>query len=108
MAQWLGQFTGLTHKTKAKDCEKLLRAAILAAAGAEKEQANGNKIRSIAKRLVSARRHLLKSQLMELEGCSADKTATNSVKISSLQARLEDLDEKGVSGILGEFGFTQA
>jgi hypothetical protein len=99
MAQWLGQYTGLTHATRVADAEQGLRHAIevLRVKGTIEERSVQTKIVcKLAKRVLSARTRLIKANLaaMGRHAEGADK----------MRRRVSELAELGVAGILAEFG----
>ena len=109
MAQWSKQFSGHTHRTRVEDCENALRAAGAAfrAAEAVTKMKKAKSVRVLAGRLVSARRHQLKTQLLKAQGASADRAQAHEAEISSLLARLEALDRNGLDMVLAEFGLEE-
>lgn len=104
MAQWTGQFTGVTHDTKVRDIEISLRKAVEALSGipedrrAEKLKA----IRSLAERLRAARLKALRARISALTepGCKS----LGEVELSHLREREQDLEVGGIEGVLKEFG----
>ncbi len=104
MAQWLGQYTGNTHKTKVQDIEKSLRKAVDAfkvAAVYDKERKT-KALLHLAKRLLRARHKMMRARIALLtEGRPPSET---SQKVAHLIAQEQELIKFGVSGILKEFG----
>ena len=105
MAQWVGQFTGLSHTSKVADAEETLRtavAAFLAAAPAE-APAKAKAVRRLAARVLDLRAKLLKAR----------RNAYGPVdNASDLAERLREPERAvlaaGVGGILAEFGASGA
>jgi hypothetical protein len=110
VAQWARQFSGQTHETRVADCEEALRTAAAALHGADPadQKRKAKNVRAGAKRLVSARRHLMKARLLGLEAGAADEAAAHQQEISSLRERLEALDAHGLEDVLVEFGVAVA
>ncbi len=108
MAQWLGQYTGLTHATRVADSEAALRHAVgvLRACTTTEDRAKQAKIvHQLAKRLLSARTRHLKARLVATQrGATADATAKYADEINNILRRKAELVEQGLSGILAEFG----
>jgi hypothetical protein len=107
MAQWNGQYSGLTHETKVKDIETSLRAAIAAFdAAAETERATKAKaVRHLAERLFSARAKALSARLSALRRPAAEGVVPSG--LARLQTREKEVNEHGVVGILHEFRFNE-
>jgi hypothetical protein len=110
MAQWSRQFSGHTHQTRVEDCEEALRGAgnSFREASAATSLEKARNVRDLAQRLLSARRHLLKSRLLDADGASADRADRRAAEIASLRTRLETLDRGGIDGILEEFSLEDA
>lgn len=102
MAQWLGQFTGLTHEGKVKDLETSLRRAVEAfrAAPAEDRPKKAKAVRKLAERLLSARLRVLRARMAVAPPPEHDERS------AKLRAREAKLGEDGVTGILAELGAT--
>lgn len=100
MAQWAGQFTGLTHATKLDDAEATLRSAVgLFAWCPQGERPRREKaIRKMAARVLRARLHFLKVQLRTLP------MGTCEVRMDRLRAARAAAEAGGVAAILTEFG----
>ncbi len=99
MAQWLGQYTGLTHATRVLDAEQALRHAIevLRVKSAIDERTRQKKIvRKLAKRVLSARTRLVRANLAAM-----GKHAEGADKLRRKESELAQLGE---AGILAEFG----
>jgi len=105
MAQWRNQFTGNTHTTKVRDAESALRNAVMAfhaASSSDRREQKAKTVRNLAKRLLSARLRLLKSRLV------AAKPVQTESNLESLRRREARTSEKGLDGILVEFGAPDA
>ncbi len=105
MAQWVGQFTGLSHASKVADAEATLRAAVAAFRAAEPGAAasKSKAVRRLAARVLTLRLKLLKAR----------RNAYGPVDSSSAwAARLEEPERAasaaGLGGILAEFGAADA
>jgi hypothetical protein len=110
VAQWLGQFSGHTHATRAEDAETTLRHAVAvfrAASSADDRNRKARSVRSLAERLLSARLKLLKARLAALQPVAegADKQSGN---LKSLREREAQTRTDGIRGILVEFGALDA
>jgi hypothetical protein len=91
MAQWKGLGSARNHATKVADVDASLRVAV------SKRKAKA--VRNLARRLLSARLHLIGSQLVKAKEKQADSEA------ASLQARYTACEAGGIESILEEFGF---
>lgn len=109
VAQWRGFFSGHTHATKVEDAEDALRHAvtIFRAAELENRERKAKSVRNLAERLLAARLKLLKARLAALEPV-AEGRDVNADGIESLRDREARTKAEGVSGILAEFGATDA
>lgn len=102
MAQWTGQYSGLTHETKVQDIEALLRQAV-AAFDATPEPARESKAKAVhhlSDRLLAARLKALRARLSALHEPGPKQAAA-----SQLQTREQELRAQGVTGIFKEFHF---
>ncbi len=65
MAQWLGQFSGLTHESKLEDAEATLRTAVAAFRAASQPDVakKAKAVQRLAARVLSLRVKLLKARL---------------------------------------------
>ena len=108
MAQWNGQFSGLTHETKVQDIEASLRQAVAAFNSAtEGERDSKSKaVRHLAERLLAARLKALRSRLCVLR--EPGKKRASDSRVKQLQAREQETEAQGVTGILNEFHFGEA
>ena len=98
MAQWRGQFTGLTHMTKLADAEGTLRTAIAAfhIAPSAKSKAKAKAIRQLAERVLRLRLKLLRAlrnRLGPMDSASTERS----------KAPERALMEAGITAILREF-----
>ena len=93
MAQWHGQFSGLTHGTKLADAEATFRTALASFRAATSAESNkkAEAVRRLAARVLRLRVKLLKA--WRNEGGPSDCVA-----------RAEQLQTAGVDGILAELG----
>jgi hypothetical protein len=101
MAQWIGQFSGNTHATKVAELEASMRAAVSSlnrSGPADDRPRKAKAVRNLAKRLLSARLHLIKSRVV----AASEKQIGTSVE--ALVAREISTRVAGVHGILAEFG----
>jgi hypothetical protein len=98
MAQWRGQFTGLTHETKLADAEATLRTAVAAfrAAAPAKSKAKAKAVRQLAERVLRLRLKLLKASRNRRQPMNS-----NSAEQSKGPERA--VLEAGVAAILTEF-----
>jgi hypothetical protein len=105
MAQWSGQFSGLTHETKVQDIEASLRKAISAfdAAPVAERETKSNVVHELSNRLFAARLKALRARLSALREPGLKHASDSQVR--QLQSRELELQAQGVAGILGEFGF---
>lgn len=105
MAQWNGQYSGLTHETKVQDIEESLRLAVAAfdVASDSQRPAKAKAIHHLAERLLAARSKALRARLPALREPGAKRTTSD--QAAQLQARDHELHAQGVAGILREFHF---
>jgi hypothetical protein len=98
MAQWRGQFTGLTHETKLADAEATLRTAVAAfrAAAPAKSKAKAKAVRQLAEQVLRLRLKLLKAR-RDARGPRGRASAEWS------KAPEREVIEAGVAAILTEF-----
>ena len=106
MAQWSGQYSGLTHDTKVKDAEVSLRKAVESLSRLSTTDRSGKMkhIRSLAERLLAARLKAMRARLSSLT--EPGSTNLDAEQTSSLRARKEGVEAHGVEAILKEFGAT--
>jgi hypothetical protein len=104
MAQWIGQFTGLTHDSKVADIEASLHVAVASFVKAEPSDKNrkAGAVRNLAKRLLTARLKQLRARISKL---SEPGHRNSPEAVSELRLRLQQLEEQGPNGILKEFHF---
>lgn len=112
MAQWNGMYSGHTHETLVQDVEQALRHAIDAFRLATSEQERHGKaksVRNLAKRLLSARRRLLKAKIVAAQRVrSAEAMEARAREIASLQDHHAESLQQGIADILSEFGAPDA
>ena len=103
MAQWLGQFTGLTHQTKLKGAEASLRAAVKSfrAANPKELRAMAKAVRRLAARVLNLRLKVLKDRRNAYGPVPRDYA-------EKLQQPERAALAAGVNGILAEFAATDA
>lgn len=108
MAQWLGQFSGLTHESKVKDAEDSLRVAVAALRSAATDRDVRKKrgaVDRLAMRLLRARLKLAGALLSAAKeprsGASPDARAE---EIASLERKGAEVRAGGLDAILREFG----
>ena len=107
MAQWLGQFSGLSHATRVEDAERALRAAVSAhhTALAYERPHHLNALRKLATRLLRARLKALKASLaLANRIATAEALARRARHIAHLHAAQAVAVAGGVDAILLEFG----
>jgi hypothetical protein len=112
VAQWLGQFSGMTHETRVQDLEAALRHAVAAfrtTTPLSEREKKAKDVRNLARRVLSARLRLLKSRIARgQEPRTTGKPSGWSDGIDALRARETKVRDEGVSGILAEFGAQDA
>lgn len=104
MAQWVGQYTGNTHTTKVRDIEETLEHSIARFRELntdEEKLAKQKAITKIAEKLLNARLKFLKAKIYDTEPVVGK---SQSKLIAKLKEQETNLLEKGVNGILIEFG----
>lgn len=107
MAQWLGQYTGRTHESKAREIETSLCKAVDALRKAtEQEKTRKVKaVRRLSERLLRARHKMLHARISNLTEARAPGEVSQ--KIAHLKAQEQEMSEQGIAGILKEFGVTE-
>ena len=108
MAQWIGQYSGLTHAAKVKDIEASLRQAVVSfdAAAEPDRKSKASAVHHLAERLLAARLKALRARLDALEVPIESRASGN--QLAGLKAREHELQAHGVDGILREFHFRTA
>lgn len=108
MAQWKGQFTGLTHETRVQETERSLRKAVSAfsAATGPDRDLKAKAVRRLADRLLGIRLKAVRARLAALSE-SGTKTP-HSGDYAHLRLIEAKLDSEGSSAILREFKFDEA
>lgn len=104
MAQWLGQFSGNTHRTAVVDAQELMPHAVAAfvnASSAERPR-KAKAVRPLAKRLLVVRTRFLEAQLSAASDPPFDDALS---QVAKLEEALSALIAGGVTEILKEFGF---
>jgi hypothetical protein len=91
---------------RVEDLEEALRAAAstFRAATSDERSRMAKSVRALARRLVAARRHLLKSELLHTETASAERASPREPQVSALRKRLEALEASGIETVFLEFG----
>ena len=105
MAQWGGEFLGLSHASKLADAETTLRAAVAAFRAAELGMSvvKAKAVRRLAARVLTLRLKLLKAQR------NAFGPVNNSgYWATKLEGPERATSDAGVGGILAEFDATDA
>jgi hypothetical protein len=104
MAQWMRQFSGLTHGTKVQDVEASLRQALAALSGAAySDRARKAKaVRRLCERLLASRLKELRARYSALT--EPGKKSEAGKRVVRLLARQNELNSQGIDGILKEFG----
>ncbi|NBV24904.1 MAG: hypothetical protein EBS05_23665 [Proteobacteria bacterium] len=107
MAQWMGQYSGLTHETKVQDLELSLRQAIktIGALPAPARPEKLKALRHLAGRLLAARLKAVRARVAALT--EPGRLDPNGRKASQLQARAAELQAMGPEDVLKEFGFDE-
>jgi hypothetical protein len=107
MAQWNGQFSGLTHETKVQDLEGSLHLAVQALMAAQ-EAERGRKAKAVLKlanRLLWARHRLLRARISSRMPTAADRPSGGTAR---LELREQELQARGVDHVLREFGVPES
>jgi hypothetical protein len=102
MAQWIGQFSGNTHRSKVLDREGQLRHAIEVYRRMQPHDdrtAQGQTVKRLADQLLAARIRAMKATLNAMGPMSPDSPITNSMK-----TKIQNVTIAGVHAILEEFG----
>ncbi|MBN9693945.1 MAG: hypothetical protein J0M24_27190 [Verrucomicrobia bacterium] len=102
MAQWTGQFSGLTHNTKVRDTEASLRRAVAAAAQASPE-VRYRKVRpmhALAERLLAVRLKAVRARIAAL----TEPGKRRSDEVGGLEEKERQILAGGIEAILREFG----
>jgi hypothetical protein len=106
VAQWLGQFTGRTHRTAVSDAEQLLEHAVTVfseASSADRAQ-KAKTIRALAKRVLSARTRFLKASIAAAtDPATANVLKEHALHIAKLGDTLTVVTHGGVEAIVREF-----
>ena len=99
MAQWAGYGSGRSHATKVKSLEEALAVAVAALnSSIEVEASSKSKaVHSIAKRLLSARLHLVRSQI------SKARETQNSADLETLLKQEEKIRMGGIEAIISTY-----
>lgn len=108
MAQWIGQYSGLTHETKVQDLETSLRKTVAACATAPEaeRESRGKAVEHLAGRLLAARLKAIRARLSALREPGQKRASEDQLK--QLQTCEQELLAQGVAGILKEFHFHEA
>ena len=103
MAQWTGQFSGMTHETKVRDIEESLRQAIdaLTKASEADRDKKAKAVRHLSERLLAARLKALRARISVLT--EAKNKRASGTQVMRLRMREQELDAQGISGIFREF-----
>ena len=111
MAQWLGQFSGKTHRTAVSDAHDLMQHAVAAfiSASPEDKPKKAKAVRTLAKRLLAARVRFLKARLSSATDPALDEVLSERAhEIAKLEQALSTLISGGVPDILSEFSAQEA
>ncbi|MGI8603669.1 MAG: hypothetical protein ACR2OZ_11815 [Verrucomicrobiales bacterium] len=100
MAQWSGQFSGLTHESKVQDIEASLRQAVAAFDAAPEAERDS---KSKAVHHLAARSKAMHARLSALR--EPGRKSASSSHLTQLLTRERELQAQGVTGILREFNF---
>lgn len=103
MAQWLGQFSGLTHGTKLADAEATLRGAVSAFHREEPadREAKAEAVRHLGRRVLNLRLKLLKA----IRNYGRPVANPREEKLLEPERAVQ---AAGLMGILSEFGAADA
>jgi hypothetical protein len=104
MAQWTGQFGGLTHETKVQDVENSLRLAIKKfETASEMERPEKLKtMRHLSERLLAVRLKALRARISALT--EPGNNRLDDKQAAHLRTREQELQTRGADEILREFG----
>jgi hypothetical protein len=106
MAQWLGQFTGKTHRTAVEDAEALVRhaASVFRKAVEAERPKKAKAVRALAKRLHAARLRFLRAQIRGASDHAITNVLTGHAQdLRKLEQAITVAEAEGVDGILREF-----
>ena len=111
MAQWIGQFTSNTHKTKVEDCEESLRHAVAVFTECTDNDKRPEKLKSVqklAEKLFVARTKLLRARIYDAEPVLDGEKRETKKLLNRLHEQLDSTEMAGTEGILKEFGINNA
>ena len=105
MAQWNGQFSGNTHKTKVLDLERMLRHSVevFRTCSEETKPSKGKAVKQLAAKLLNARLKMIKAALSETIPVEEENLQKRRSQLDHLLAEEKKLGMEGVNGILIEF-----
>ena len=106
MAQWAGQFTGLTHETKVQDAEESLRKAVQTHAQSPTPDKATQAIQQLAERVLKTRLKALHARIAALS--EPGKHRASPETLEHLRQQETQLLDGGVAPILKEFGIPSA
>jgi len=106
VAQWLGQFTGRTHRTAVSDAERLLEHAVTAfnnASPADRAK-KAKAVRALAKRLLAARTRFLRAGIAaSTDPATAEVVEEHALQLAKLEDMLAAVTRGGVEAVIREF-----
>lgn len=104
MAQWRGQFSGLTHRTKLEDAEATLRVAVeaLRRAPLTHREKKAKAVRHLVGRVLDLRLKRLRAMRNRFPVAGGD------LEMSRLLESERLVEAAGLCGILSEFGASDA
>lgn len=105
MAQWNGQFSGNSHKTKVLDLEHMLTHSVdvFKSCSEETKSAKGKAVRKLAAKLLNGRLKMVKANLSETIPVEAKNWEKRRIQFDHLIAQEQKLESEGIAGILIEF-----
>ena len=106
MAQWAGQFSGLTHETKVQDAEESLRRAVQAHVQSPESDKTVKAIHQLAERVLKTRLKALHARIAALS--EPGKNRASPETLEHLRQREAQILDGGVAAILKEFGVPPA
>ena len=109
MAQWLGQFSGVTHLSKVQDAEALLARAVAVlhslALGPTRDQ-KAKAAERLGRKLLAARLKRFKSRLVVVRDAQGGRATAHDASELNLSVRqLENARIGGLAAIRAEFGW---
>jgi hypothetical protein len=109
VAQWIGQFSGNTHKTAVLDAEQLLQHAVtvLNDASLPDRKKKAKSVQALAKRVYAARVRFLKAAIVAATDPATDEVvAKHTRQVTKLEDALTAVTRGGPEAIVREFSAT--